>query len=163
LLWKRFFKNNDSTTVTQRVFRRHFDILKNGNVPTRQTILNWVTQFRTTASIVNKKPRTVRTPENLRRVAHAFQPSPQCSARRHSMALHLIPRTVRRILHEDLNFHPFKIQVVQQLLPRDLNQRSECCRKLLQMIERTPQFLDHLIMVDEAHFHINGYVNKQKF
>ena len=70
------FKNHDSAIVTQRVFRRHFDIRRNGKVPTRQTILNWVTQFRTTASIVDKKPpgrpRTVRTPENVRRVAHAF-------------------------------------------------------------------------------------------
>ena len=133
-----FFKNNDSATVKKCVFRRHFDIGRNGKVLTRQTILNWVTQFRTTASIVNKKPpghpQTVRTPENVRWVAHAFQHSPQ-----HSVALHLTPRTVRRILHEDLEFHPFKIQLVQQLLPRDLNQRSECCRKLLQMIERTQQ------------------------
>ena len=64
-----FFKNNDSATVMQRVFRRHFDIGRNGKVPTRQTILNWVKQFRTTASVVNKKPpgrpQTVRTPENV--------------------------------------------------------------------------------------------------
>ncbi|GFG35481.1 hypothetical protein Cfor_00547 [Coptotermes formosanus] len=122
---------------------------------------------RTAASIVNKKPpgrpRTVRTPETVGRLAHAFQRSSQRSARRHSIALHLTPRTVRRILHEDLKFHPFKIQVVQQLLPRDLKQRSECCRKLLQVIERTPQFLDHLIMSGEAHFHLNGNVNKQNF
>jgi len=96
------------------------------------------------------------------RVAQAFQRSPQHSARHHSIALHLTPRTVRRILHEDLKFHPFKIQMVQRL-PHDLNQRSECCRKFLQIIERTPQFLDHLIMSDEAHFHLNGYVNKQNF
>jgi hypothetical protein len=51
-----FFKNNDSATVTQRAFRRHFDIGSNGKVPTRQTRLNCVTQFRTTASIVDKKP-----------------------------------------------------------------------------------------------------------
>ena len=79
-----FFKNNDSVTVMQRVFRRHFDIGRNGKVPTSQTILNWVTQFRTTASSVNKKPpgrpRTVRTPENVRRLAHAFRRSPQSSA-----------------------------------------------------------------------------------
>jgi hypothetical protein len=72
-----FFEKNDSATVTQRVFRLHFDIGRNGKVPTRQTILNWVTQFRTTASIVNKKPRgrpgTLRTPENVRRMAHAFE------------------------------------------------------------------------------------------
>ena len=138
-------------------FRRHFDIGRNGKFPTRQTILNWVTQFRTTAPIVNKKPpgrpRTVRTPGNVRRVAHAFQRSPQRSAHRHSIALHLAPRTVQRILHEDLKFHPFKIQVVQQLLPCDLKQWSECCRKLLHMIERTPQFLDHLIMSDEAYLY----------
>jgi len=105
--------------------------------------LNWVTQFRTITSIVNKKPpgrpRTVRTPENVRRVAHAFQRSPQRSARRHSFALHSTPRTVRRILHEDLKFHRFRIQLVQQIPLRDLDQRSECCRKLLQMIERTTQ------------------------
>ena len=89
------FKNNDSATVTQRVFRRLFDIGWNGKVPTSQTILKWVTQFSTTASVVDKKPagrpRTVRTPENVRRLAHAFQRSPQCSARRHSISLHLTP------------------------------------------------------------------------
>ena len=82
---------------------------------------------------------TVWTPENVRRVANAFQCSLQRSARRHTIPLHLTPRTDWRILHENLKFHPFKIQLVQQLLPRDLNQRSECCRKLLQTIERTPQ------------------------
>ena len=89
LLWKHVFKSNDSATVTQRVFRRHFDIGRNGRIPKRQIVLIWVTQFRSAASIVNKKPpdgrpRTVRTPEIVRRVAHAFQRS----ARRHSIALH---------------------------------------------------------------------------
>jgi hypothetical protein len=31
------------------------------------------------------------------------------------------------------------------------------------MIERTPQFLDQLIMSDEAQIHLNGNVNKQNF
>jgi hypothetical protein len=98
LLWKRFPPppNNDSTTVTQHVLQRHFDIGRNGKVPTRQTILNWVTQFKTTTSIVDKKPPgrpwTVRTPGNVRRVAHAFQRSPQLPAHRHSISLHLTPK-----------------------------------------------------------------------
>jgi len=82
LLWKRFFKNNDTVAVTQRVFRRHFDIGRNGKVPTRRTILNWVTQVSTTASIVNMNPpgrsRNVRKPENVRRLAHAFQRAQMC-------------------------------------------------------------------------------------
>jgi len=66
-----FFKNNDSANVTQRVFffRRHFDIGRNGKAPTHQTILNWVTQFRTTASIVNKKPPGHRRPVNTGKCA----------------------------------------------------------------------------------------------
>jgi hypothetical protein len=48
-----------------------------GKFPTSQTILNWVTQVRTAAATVNMKPpgrhRTVRTPGDLRRLAHAFQ------------------------------------------------------------------------------------------
>jgi hypothetical protein len=31
----------------------------------------------------------------------------------------------------------------------------------LQMIDRTPQFLDHLKTSDEAHFHLHGNVKKQ--
>jgi hypothetical protein len=31
------------------------------------------------------------------------------------------------------------------------------------MIEKTPQFLDHLIMSDEVHFHLNGNANKHNF
>jgi hypothetical protein len=55
-----------------------------------------------------------------------------------------------------LHFQPFKMQVVQELLPRDSNQRMEFCTKLLEMIEAQPQFLSNLIMSDEAHFHLGG-------
>ena len=63
-----FFKNSDSTTV-KRVFRRHFDIGGNGKVPIRKTILNWVTRFRTAASVVNKEPSGRPRPVNTRRCA----------------------------------------------------------------------------------------------
>jgi hypothetical protein len=67
------------------------------------------------------------------------------------------------MLHEDLHFHQFKIQIVQELIPRDLKQWVQFCRNLLQMVDANPQFFNHLIMTDEAHFHLNGYVNKQNF
>ncbi|KAJ4443291.1 hypothetical protein ANN_04959 [Periplaneta americana] len=91
-----------------------FEIGRNGKIPIRQTILNWVRQFRSTASVGNKRPpsssNNERTPENVR-VAAAFQLSPQRSSRRHSVALHSTPSTVRHILNEDLKLHPFKINV----------------------------------------------------
>jgi hypothetical protein len=41
-----FLKNNDAATQTQGEFRKHLSIGRNGKVPMRQTILNWVIQFR---------------------------------------------------------------------------------------------------------------------
>jgi hypothetical protein len=67
-----FFKNNDSATQTQRQFRKHFDTGRNGKVPMRQTILNWVSRFRSTASALSKKnpgrPRPSHKPENVQNV-----------------------------------------------------------------------------------------------
>jgi hypothetical protein len=69
---KSFFKNDDSATQTQHEFRKHFNIGRNGKVPTRQTILNWISKFRSTASALPKKnpgrPRSVHNPENVERV-----------------------------------------------------------------------------------------------
>jgi len=77
-----FLKNNDPATVMQRVFRRQSDIGSYGKISTRRTILNWVTQLRTTASIVDKKlsgrSRTVRTAENVRRVDNVRQCAETC-------------------------------------------------------------------------------------
>jgi transposase len=85
------FKNNDSATQTQREFRKHFNIGRKDKVSTSQTLLNWVIQFRSTASALRKKnpgrPRSVHNPENLERVRVALQQSPRRSARRHSVAL----------------------------------------------------------------------------
>jgi hypothetical protein len=64
------------------------------------------------------------------------------------------------MLHMDLHFHPFRIQIAQELLPRDLNMRRDFCTKLLEMMDTLLQFLRNLVTLDEAHFHISGYVNK---
>jgi hypothetical protein len=65
------------------------------------------------------RPRTVRTPENVNRVRPAVLQSPRRSARRQSVALQL-PNTVRRVLHKDLSFNPYKVQLVQELSNRDV-------------------------------------------
>jgi hypothetical protein len=53
--------------------------------------------------------------------------------------------------------------MVQELLTRDLNMRRDFCTQLLEMMDILPQFLPNLITLDEAHFHLSGYVNKQIF
>jgi transposase-like protein len=45
-----YFKNKDSVVLTQRIFRRHFNIHRNDSFPSRNTLLLWVKNFRETAS-----------------------------------------------------------------------------------------------------------------
>ena len=53
--------------------------------------------------------------------------------RRHSAALGLSDRSVRRILHNDLNFHPYKIAIVQELNDRDMANRRISSAQFLEM------------------------------
>lgn len=121
-----FVRNNESVIVVQRELRRHFNIHRNRTVPSRNTILRWVESLRRRGELNNRRPRgaprTVRTPENVERVRQAFLRSPTRSARKHAAALRLSDRSVRRILHMDLRFHPYKLAIVQQLQPGDYAQ-----------------------------------------
>jgi hypothetical protein len=82
-----------------------------------------VRNFRETASIAKSKP-TGREPslgisENIERVLQAFVRSPRRSDSRNAIALRMSDGTVRRILHEDLNFHPYKMVMVQAINVQD--------------------------------------------
>ena len=87
--------------------------------------------------------------------------SPRRSATRHSAELEISQSTVQRILHKDLTFQPYKIVTVQQLNPRDYQQRLSFCHTMLDMFEENEDLT--LIMSDEVHFHQNCTVNKQNF
>ena len=122
-----YVKNGESVTETQRLFKRRFNIGRHGNVPSRNSILRWVNALRTTGSLLKAKPpgpvRSARTSENVDRVREAITRSPRRSARRHSTELGISQSTMQRILHKDLVFQPYKIMTLQQLNPRDYQQR----------------------------------------
>ena len=64
----------------------------------------------------------------------AIVKSPRRSARKHSAATGLSDHSVRRILHKDLNFHPYKIAIVQELSDRDTANRRIFSEQLLEML-----------------------------
>ena len=158
-----FFKNGESVTVTQRKFCLHFNVAQNWMIPSQNTILLWLHNFHTTASAMNKKHGgsawTVRTPENIEVVRNAVEQSPCRSAVRHVQALRVSDTTVRRILHQDLNFHPYKLMFVQELKQQDFARRKTFAETMLQMFEEDPELV--ILTSDKAHFHLNGSVNKQ--
>lgn len=158
-----FVKNNESIIAVQRAFRTRFNVGRHGVVPTRKTIMRWVTAFRTTGNIMNKKlpgpTRTVTTPENTERVRAAVIDSPGRSVRKQAQALQMKRTSLRRIIKRELHFHPYKLAIVQQLQPNDYRQRSSFALEMLSLFEVNEDMV--LLMSDEAHFHLNGYVNRQ--
>jgi hypothetical protein len=64
-----YFKNNNSVVVTQWIFCWHFNIHQNDSVPSCNTVLLWVRNFRETVSATKRKPPgrqpSLRTPENI--------------------------------------------------------------------------------------------------
>lgn len=105
--------------------------------------------------------RTARTPNNIAAVRGALLRSPARSARQHARELQLSRDSVKRILRLDLKFHPYKMLVVQQLNERDYAQREDFAVRMQVLFEEEPNAI--VIMSDEAHFALNGSVNKQNF
>lgn len=155
-----YFSNGRSIIKTQRAFRTRFNIRSRAPLPGRQSIVSWVSTFRVSGNVEKKHKgpaKSVRTAENIEAVRQSFVRSPRRSARKHAAALGISDRTVRRILHGELHFHPYKLAVVQQLTARDFNARQTACESLLENLP--PDAL--VFFSDEAHFHISGCVNKQ--
>ena len=146
-----YFKNNDSVIVTQWIFHRHFNIHQNNSVPSRNTVLLWVRNFRETASATKRKPPgrepSLRTPENIECVCQAFVRRPQQSASINDIALRMFDHTVHRILHEDLkNFHPYKMVMVHAINDQDTVNRKTVCEVLLNDVDNDN--LNHVLMMD---------------
>jgi hypothetical protein len=118
-----FFKRGESVTATQRAFRTRFGLSANESVLDRKTILLFVQRVRATGSALKRippgRPKNVRTPENIATVSSSIELSPTRSARKHTSALRISERTVKRILHTDLHLHPYKIMIGQELSPAD--------------------------------------------
>ena len=66
-----FVKSGESIIETQQLFHCRFNIGHHGNIPSRNTILRWVTSFRERGTIMKKKPpgpvATARTPVHVER------------------------------------------------------------------------------------------------
>lgn len=132
-----YFSSGCSVIATQRAFRNHFNLAPSAPVPDRKSIVTWVTTFRQTASVTRRRIgvcRPIRSPENIEAVRASILRSPRRSARKHASALGLSNRSLRRILHDDLHYHPYKMAIVQELSERDFNSRRNACEVLLEIV-----------------------------
>lgn len=58
-------------------------------------------------------------------------------------------------------WHPYKVQLVQELLDDDFDRRLEFCETMMNHCNNDPQFVRHVVFSDEATFYLNGIVNRQ--
>lgn len=162
LIVKTFYQNQSSITVTMRKLR---EIFGRNNVPTKRTIYRVVNDFEERGSVSDRpkhRPqRTARSAENITAAQESVQNNPSTSIRRRAQELGLQRTSLATILHKDLHLFPFKIQLTQELLPQDHLRRRTYANRMLQLAHDNPDFHEKIIMSDEAHFHLNGYVNKQ--
>ena len=145
----------------QRRWRNHW---QNINPPTVRTILKNFEKFEGegTCHNLNKgrsgRRRTVRAPANIARVQRALQRNGKRSSRRNG--LHVSPSSFLRIV-KDINFHPYVLVSRQKLEPADPPRRVVFCNWFLQMVNGANNFLNNLIVSDEAIFSLNSEVNSR--
>jgi hypothetical protein len=73
--------------------------------------------------------------------------------------LRMSDRTVRRILHEDFNFHSYKMVMSQAINDQGTVNRKTVCEVLLNALDNDD--LNHVFITGEGNFHLCGNVSSQ--
>lgn len=162
LIVKTFYQNGESFAATVRRLRA---ILGRNHAPNESTVrrlMKKINERGSTANIKNSgRPRSGRSVENIALVRESVNGSPQKSVRRRSQQLGIRYSSLQRILVRDLHYHPYKIQFTQELKMLDHQKRLDFVDWVLRRQQEDDGFARKVIFSDEAHFHLNGYVNKQ--
>lgn len=153
----------------QRSVRNVFRALRSSygrhDRPTEVTIRNTIQKFETQMTLFDNtrpiRPHPARSEENIAMVMESLDNDRDESIRRRSQQLGLSYSTTWRILRKDLGLRAYKIQLVQELKPADLPMRHRFSVWALGKLEEDPLFSTKILFSDEAHFWLNGYVNKQ--
>jgi hypothetical protein len=153
-----YFPNRYSVVKAQREFRRAHGVKR---APTDKAIRRWVTAFRQTGSVADSKRsgRPVRTAANIAAVQEDVVRSPKKPVGRRSNELQTSETSLRRIMRKDIGCYPYKVKIVQKLLPTDAHPRLSFDERFLEVTHNDNNFLTNVIMSDEAHFHLDSFTN----
>lgn len=99
----------------------------------------------------------------MTRIELHFTENPDDSLRKAAQILEINRESLRLILRYFLNWHPYKISSNQLLTEHAMFVRKSFADRMYTSIENE-EFNPHkIIFSDEAHFYLNGYVNKQNY
>ena len=151
------FEVSRSVITVQREFRARF----RKDAPHRSNVTRWYRQSVETGCLckfkISGRPRV--SNDNVERVREAFQRSPRKSLSRASRELDLPKITLGKVLRKRLCFKPYKMRLVQSLIPVNKVKKRDFCEEMQLKMEEN-DFVERLIFCDEATFHIIGKVNR---
>lgn len=125
-------------------------------------VLELVAKFRETGSVANKKrsnPRVLNEEAQIE-VLGTIVANPTSSLRTVARVVGMSHETVRKALRLH-KFHPYKMQILQQLFDDDFDRRIEFCEIMTDSINANRNLLHNICFTDECSFFLNGNVNKQ--
>lgn len=105
------------------------------------------------------RPKSARSERNVSSVRNLVLDEPTKSIRAIASDTGLKRESIRRILHTDMKFKPYKIPVVQKLNVADLDARVEACQKFIDMLAEEPDIKTRLLMTDESIFTLDNTVS----
>jgi hypothetical protein len=119
---KASYENIDSFLIAQREFQKQLGINRNRAVPSAHVINTWVRKFEAAGSTLKDKGgsvETVCTLENIAVVRVRVVKEVDTVLRVDTVSLGLSEASIRRTLHKDLHFYPYKLQVTHAIHERD--------------------------------------------
>ncbi|KAG5885663.1 hypothetical protein JTB14_037511 [Gonioctena quinquepunctata] len=156
---KLYYENQRSMKQVFRALRATYG---RNNRPSERTIAKMIQKFQTQfLSLDDRRPNRQRPAlcqGNVAAVADSVREDREQSIRRQ---VGLSCATTRRILRKDLGLKAYKIQLVEELKPQDLPKHRVFSIWALEKSHEDPLFHRKILFSDEAHFWLNGYVNKQ--
>lgn len=156
-----YFESHGSISETHLSYRQHFSTRVVASKNMIREIVNLFQEWGAVCVLPRSgRPRTARTVDKQRELERNLTEHPSVSTRKRSQLKGVSGSSLQRMLHE-MDMFPYKIQLVQQLQPQDYEQRLEYAMRPLDLVNGNLGFLQKLIMSDETHFHLNGFVNKQ--
>ncbi|KAJ8944797.1 hypothetical protein NQ318_003665 [Aromia moschata] len=109
--------------------------------------------------IKRNRPNIVVTEENEFLVLECIQENPETNVRQISHTTGISATSVHRIITKH-KYHPYHIQLHQELLDVDFPRREAFCQWALEMLNQDVDFFTRVMFSDEATFYKNGFVNR---
>lgn len=154
---------NENCLLASRVYAQKYPDREH---PDKRVFQKLLERFRATGSVAytkqNKTKPVADNEENEFIVLGSVAENPSTSTRKIAREIGLSQSSVCRILRKH-KYHPFHIQMHQNLYGTDFQKRLDFCLWALERVGEENNFFDFVLFTDESTFHNNGLVNRHNF